>query len=1074
MLIAVSASATVPTTSARVVVADGGQTIPVCTAEQLGLVQLQGTPIFDFETRERTRDLPSGVYSYTATARSAINQAAVSRSCNPTGAPTDTFRVFSHECLPVFDGEGGLFACISTGNFDLFIGASAGGVVRAWLDPAVISTGTESVTMSFSGPSIVVADAPRRARATWYTGTHVGFVRPSESVQGFPADTWTRAFTLSPTATIAGCGNGVGGFYQSGSVQRCEFALSWDSGAKEALAEAGPLLVSVQVPWAYWQFNDVGNGVIGSAVYSSSTLAVGSGDLDGPATLDVELSGGETETAGVVEVTAVITNDSDTDLTDIVWDAGGLQQEEVVNPNVIDVIELPTAELPTDLSSGESVTLRWRFAVTGNGIVVFSLGGTGQAGTVTVESGLVELSLVVGDRDIVLEDLRRAIDLGVRSLLTDSMAAIDGLGGVADDHAEALAADATRSEAAFQRAYESYRSLGFSHWSARVMAANDLSKEAWQQFWTSFGQARTDRLDENAQGFMSGIFSFYYAMRDPTARSVMSAQIGEAVREHVPTVREFVTTATSPSTGGLLGEALRYYADKGPDLLAELGLAGRGQLEITRQSRDLLSSDPIAWAEQNGGRYGQQLADVEFIMYTGVAEEAATAATVGLYRGGKAVVAAGAAKLRNSGSSLTAPSAAVDGATDAVGSAMRRLDEADDAVRRFQDLPYGTQVDLADLERLGGFDAADVSRIESLISEVNETYGVNLRIVARTAEPLSVGIDGVGKRQFTSYKAVGVLDQQMGAPEVLGGRVSVFEPQPLSPRVVEALEYAEPGFAARYAERLATQQKYWDDWQSGTGRMNRLVEGSVRHDGITVINEVPHRPTYDVDYLEQLDEPAFVQSRGWSESEVTQIRNELATYPSRTPANLRAEVVTSGAVTFTDVTGTGGDARRVPIISDYDLQAVIPEGGWPPGRRAQIEVDVKRRFDQIGRSGQHGWSHTANDLPSAYFDKAAEYILATTHPSLAETVATDILRRFRLLGDEFAGRAARLDAADPRRAELERIAAKFRAYLTADGNGGWTVTATNIEELLSKFPPGEKTIVFSQGRVTVGSGDGTP
>jgi hypothetical protein len=119
----------------------------------------------------------------------------------------------------------------------------------------------------------------------------------------------------------------------------------------------------------------------------------------------------------------------------------------------------------------------------------------------------------------------------------------------------------------------------------------------------------------------------------------------------------------------------------------------------------------------------------------------------------------------------------------------------------------------------------------------------------------------------------------LGAPHVVGGKVSVFDPKlPKGWRIVgkgdtaeliipakdlRTLQKGNPGidFPKKILDRYETAQTNFVDWNTPGSKMRTLVEGAARHpDGITILesrsgNLVPH----GIKYLEQLEEPQFVQ-----------------------------------------------------------------------------------------------------------------------------------------------------------------------------------------------------------------------
>ena len=382
--------------------------------------------------------------------------------------------------------------------------------------------------------------------------------------------------------------------------------------------------------------------------------------------------------------------------------------------------------------------------------------------------------------------------------------------------------------------------------------------------------------------------------------------------------------------------------------------------------------------------------------------------------------------------------------------------------RTFQELDYGTVLDDTTLLTKGGMRAEDAREIQSIARDVKTKFGVDLQIGARTSEPLSAGIDGVAKREFIKPKAISTLDKLLGGEESLAGRASVFEPKMPPPEVLKGLEARSPGITSKLQARYADQAKLWKEFQDENSSLRTIVEGSTKSkDGITVVVE---RPGYTLAkdapelaakvpgqrpfaYLEQLDDPAFLEARGISEPRAAELKQTLSRYPDNGHTRLLVEEK-NGTTTFIE------GLQNKPIISDLDLEFAEPVGGWPPGKRGQIETYVNARMKQVERFPQHGWSDAAIDVPADYAEVAAKFRLTTANPAAARGVAEQYERRFKTMARLLRDKAAKAVSPEVRQALLDK-AAKFDA-LTAD-------------ELLKKYPPGEKVIVITAGDIRVGS-----
>jgi hypothetical protein len=148
-----------------------------------------------------------------------------------------------------------------------------------------------------------------------------------------------------------------------------------------------------------------------------------------------------------------------------------------------------------------------------------------------------------------------------------------------------------------------------------------------------------------------------------------------------------------------------------------------------------------------------------------------------------------------------------------------------------------------------------------------------------------------------------------------------------------------------------------------------------------------------------------------------------------------------------------------------------------------METWLANRFRKVGRVPVHGWSDAAIDLPAAYFNLAAEFSIATAHPNYGRRAAENFARRFKNLGTEFRGKAAKLNesaAAARKSAETSASLPQRDRWLKQaefrEGEARKHVEKAELFEsydadtLLKEFPPGEKTIRITTGPITVGSG----
>lgn len=800
--------------------------------------------------------------------------------------------------------------------------------------------------------------------------------------------------------------------------------------------------VEIATPGAF----EVSAMVWGRGLAPTTLVAVGKAGLTIESGLTIELAGSDGPAANLVDVVATITNSSGEKIDGLDW-GDGLGLEVLAGSRTLELRSGPSAPLPTSLNDGDQVKVRWRFEVWDVGVAVSTLAATGRTAIGIDVEAVGELSSRVTADDLSAADVKRSANLALSGAIDNISRVAEGL-EAKDVDPPASPGDQLRSAR-----YQSYLNEGFSDTQAKILADVSVQGTARERYLVAFADGMDRRATELGDKFLAEGRDLYGLLSDPQRRNAAGSYLLDALSTNAGYLGDaFVIPDALPT-------ALSFYADAASNAATSIQQAAVGQAELWRLSDQLYRDDPMGWATSTGQRQGALMSDFNAaftteLVSTGVTEGGAAALKAVKKELGAGIAALRASTVTEAGGAGTAAVRA--GGDDALGAATRQFAEAETQVKRFQELDYGTALSRTELEQIGGFSAADADAIDGIVAGVKDKFGVDIEMVARTAEPLSTKVpNGIGKRAYTKEKAVGELDKLLGAPDELGGRVTIFEPKPLPESQLAALEAREPGFTVRYQDRLKTQQKNWDALQSGNSKTGRLVEASQKYDGITIVQDLPGNPTQGVEFLEQLSDPSYVSSRGWTPEYAETLRAQLDHHPTKIRAKLGFEEV-DGAFSVVDTI----DGTVRPIVSDYDLQAVLPTGGsWPAGMRGQIETFVKAEMDRIGRSGRHGWSAAANDLPSTNFDLAAEFIMNTAHPSVARQTAENLAGRFQLLAQEFRNKAARLAADDPARAQLLAKAADFEEL--------------TVDKILDKWKPGEKTIVFSKGRVTVGSGEGS-
>jgi hypothetical protein len=408
-------------------------------------------------------------------------------------------------------------------------------------------------------------------------------------------------------------------------------------------------------------------------------------------------------------------------------------------------------------------------------------------------------------------------------------------------------------------------------------------------------------------------------------------------------------------------------------------------------------------------------------------------------------------------------------AEDAAEAMIMRQAQAAQVMDNYQALPAGTVLDATQVTGKGGILPADATGLQATIRSAEARFGTEFTVAVRTSEPLSAGLEGIAKPEFIKPKAVSLLDQMLGADPGRAGKVAIFNPTPLADSTVASLEAANPGFAAKYYERLASQQKLWADWNKPGNSLKALTDAGARYadeGGITVLLARPGNPVpHGLQYLEQLGEPEFLLAKGIDPADVPAIRDQILSSNIATYKAAPVAIEGPNGMVFID------DAvAKQPYLSDMDIQSVAPKDGvYPPGvSRGEVTTYFKAELQKLQRFPFHGWSDAAFDLPSDYYLAAVPFQLGNANPATAINAANKVAGRLQLLENLARQKAATLAAAGNAGAAqkiLDRLAdlAKYKDPTTG---------LYSARKLLEAFPPGEKTINFTAGDIRVGYGTG--
>ena len=792
-----------------------------------------------------------------------------------------------------------------------------------------------------------------------------------------------------------------------------------------------------------------------------------------PNDIQVDLSGKELVKGKSFMITMNLENPRDEDLTDLKFaDPAGLALETIVEfsgaPVVASAVDDARPTLPTRLDGHQTVTLKFKYDSPNPGQVVMTsnVSATSERQKKPV-TGTAAISVSSG-RPVTQNDIEaKAVDdiQGILSLTAEKQRALDKL------VAKAIVRDGgnTKGPSAVDLAVAN--ELGLP---VEMASFFNRSVDEQKAFWGAYGtefKAEVNRQGKSGGEFLSAVVS---TLEDPEGRRQLAEHLvqgakafGKSSYENLGYLGQAYAAAYTPQgVKNIIDDNVKMVGD----VTTALDEARVGAGELSKQNAVKYKNDPLGYQREQAKMYaGATVTGVKEAMFAALGE-------VGV-RGVAAVAprvleAAGLRRLEAVAGEVEGTTAAgqtteaVAGADEAA-TAARRMTDAERAVNTLQELPEGKLLSNAELVEQGGLRVEDAEEIQGIIADVEKKFGVQLEIGARTSEPLSTGLDGVGKREFIKPKAISSLDKLLGGEETLAGRASVFEPKMPSPEVLEGLEAKYPDITKKLEKRFNDQTELWEKFGDKNSELQQIIEGSkkVRDadgklKGVTALVERPGRtfppelqkikgkPSFA--YLEQLDDPAFLKSRGITQDQLPEIRKTLAKTVDGTVTKLETKTV-NGTTTF--IEGLNGK----PIISDLDLEFVQPKGGWPPGLRGQIETFVNARMKKSGRFPHHGWSDAALDVPSEFTEVAAKFKLSTSNPALAKAAAQDLERQFKTMAKLLREKAKTITDKNVKDALIKQ-AEKFEAN-TADA-------------LLKKYPPGEKIIVFTKGDARVGYSTG--
>ena len=773
-------------------------------------------------------------------------------------------------------------------------------------------------------------------------------------------------------------------------------------------------------------------------------------------------------------VKVTVTNPGTQPVSNLTWgDPTGLL-DETVNPansygpaaTVATLLTGPDPAPPTSLAPGEVQAFTYLFNASAQGLAVFTARAQGtlpdgtEIGGSAAETASISDPFASSNIDNVVNQMMTGTNAVVASSVTSTQAILANdiqttIGTQAPTYAQQLAVQ----EAGLP---PEFASLG-----------NDTTVLDW--FLTEYGRDADTELRSDGAQLGKLVNAVAAVASDPVALRKVENQLYDYVKSLPSSVvnslaanGSYLGQAVALSYSGqsavpTLDQMAQAVATAPTTLQNELNLIADGETTLALQRQALWKSDPQ--------QYVSDLADISF-----QATKAAGSAELTLLAGeaGGKVVGAGLAQLKALPGlgQVADTSSAVSGAADTAGPTLAAAStaneslaaQADGAMNGFQKLPAGTALTTGDLTGQAGILPGDATALQKIIKNVKDIFGIDLQVGVRTSEPLSAGIDGTPKPEIIKPKACSTMDLLLGCDSTQAGRAGVFDPVPLDPTVVAQMDEASPGFAAQYESRLATQQKLWAEWQSGTSNLNQLVEGSAQatadgQQGITAIIARPGDPAvpFNIAYLEQLNDPKFLEANSQffytdgavDPTKVDQYRSVLSNYTDNTVVNIKA-VPNANGVSFVD-----GIANK-PYVSDLDLQFVSPVDGqsYPAGQKGQIETYIMSQLrSTVERFPGHGWSTGTPDLTSKFADVGFAFDLGTTDPVNGPAKAAALYQRLQAIAKDLLNQA--ILTVDPvQRQALVNQANKLGSY-TENG-------------ILQKWPPGEKIIIFTAGDIRSG------
>jgi hypothetical protein len=926
--------------------------------------------------------------------------------------------------------------------------------------------------------------------------------------------------SLAPEASASGNANFVGTWTPDNGIA---WTITSESGSgactgTSSYESSGYDLIDCQVSGDHYAFTITAGGGYASqnrGVISGNTLTGNLTDshgtsvaytaTNGKAGLTIALAGKKGSAPNTVDLTMTLTNSGSGDISGLSFtDPSGLENDGVLlaNGNIgptqsgLTLSAGPTPALPTTLpADGPAVVVHYTYSATSSGDAVLVADAKGTEASGEAVSKKAALTVYVTNPPLSEAEYQKVV---TSALLADDSLVAQGENTMASAEANSLASGLHLTPATPGQQAAAVQ-LGLPTQMGVLVGAKDKSALGqWTgNYFSTLGadlKGGVAYLGQTGEALASEMVQ---DVTDPQARAAALGRLSDGLAA-LPDKTKTALASTAANLG-YMGQALAAsLTPQGQDTWVKSGTADLKSLQsdVTYAANGfpaMVAADNAAYAKNPTAFINAESKQYADATYGLIKTEVTTVLGDGILKGVGSAANAGYSSLKSGATTLDSTLAAGVESTAPVAPASTAalMEKASAATSQFQTLPADSTLAAEQATQLGGLTPGDQVGVQKALNYIDQKFGVQLELGVRTSEPLSVGIDGSPKLSFMKPKAVSAMDMMMGAPSEIaaysapgeaastqvfkGGVTTVFQPVPIPQATLDAIAETNPDFVTQYNARFASQTKLWNEYQNENSTLRVLVQGSAdSKDGVTAIASVPGFPVppppdgaQPLIYLQQLDQPAFVQQFGMSSDQAQALKSSLSKSPGAVQVDYIARPNPDGSVSFFD-----GLQNNVPYVSDLDLQYVQPAGGapWPPGKQTQIQLEFQNQLQQnLGRLPDHGASGTAFDLPAANIGVADGFVMSTANPEFAQTVANNLAARYASQSAIFSSNAARLEAlaaqtSDP--AQAKALLAQAKIYRATAA----TFSQVDAAYLLAKYPPGEKIIVIKAGDVRVGYG----